>query len=88
MRFKSHGRKQTKLMVRTNSTEGSKRAEKSFKALFSLFQLEIAGEKIVYDGGVTLTFLSSGQSMQEALTFGCRIAGKKCGIQGYDGIVS
>ncbi|XP_073480847.1 ketohexokinase isoform X5 [Aquarana catesbeiana] len=32
--------------------------------------------------------LSKGQSMQEALTFGCRIAGKKCGIQGYDGIVS
>ncbi|CAJ0968611.1 unnamed protein product, partial [Ranitomeya imitator] len=32
--------------------------------------------------------LSNGQSMQEAITFGCRIAGKKCGIQGYDGIVS
>ncbi|XP_073525608.1 ketohexokinase-like [Phyllobates terribilis] len=32
--------------------------------------------------------LSRGQSMQEAITFGCRIAGKKCGIQGYDGIVS
>ncbi|XP_073413859.1 ketohexokinase isoform X3 [Dendrobates tinctorius] len=32
--------------------------------------------------------LSKGQSMQEAITFGCRIAGKKCGIQGYDGIVS
>ncbi|KAM5126288.1 ketohexokinase isoform 2-T2 [Mantella aurantiaca] len=32
--------------------------------------------------------LSKGQSMQEALTFGCRIAGKKCGIQGYDGIAS
>ncbi|XP_001371049.1 ketohexokinase isoform X3 [Monodelphis domestica] len=31
--------------------------------------------------------LSQGKSMQEALTFGCRIAGKKCGIQGYDGIV-
>ncbi|KAG8431779.1 hypothetical protein GDO86_019952 [Hymenochirus boettgeri] len=31
--------------------------------------------------------LSEGQSMQEALTFGCQIAGKKCGVQGYDGIV-
>ncbi|NXN97701.1 KHK Ketohexokinase, partial [Rhinopomastus cyanomelas] len=31
--------------------------------------------------------LSSGKSLQDALTFGCRIAGKKCGIQGFDGIV-
>ncbi|XP_072490082.1 ketohexokinase isoform X4 [Notamacropus eugenii] len=31
--------------------------------------------------------LSQGKSIQEALTFGCQIAGKKCGIQGYDGIV-
>ncbi|XP_053314447.1 ketohexokinase isoform X2 [Spea bombifrons] len=31
--------------------------------------------------------LSRGQTMQEALTFGCRVAGKKCGIQGYDGII-
>lgn len=31
--------------------------------------------------------LSRGQSMQEALTFGCQTAGKKCGVQGYDGIV-
>ncbi|XP_043839759.1 ketohexokinase isoform X2 [Dromiciops gliroides] len=31
--------------------------------------------------------LSQGKSLQEALTFGCQIAGKKCGIQGYDGIV-
>lgn len=30
---------------------------------------------------------SPGQSLQDALNFGCRIAGKKCGIQGYDGIV-
>lgn len=28
-----------------------------------------------------------GQSLRDALTFGCRIAGKKCGIHGYDGIV-
>ncbi|XP_069461617.1 ketohexokinase isoform X1 [Ambystoma mexicanum] len=31
--------------------------------------------------------LSTGKSVQEALTFGCQIAGKKCGLQGYDGIV-
>ncbi|XP_030633468.1 ketohexokinase isoform X1 [Chanos chanos] len=32
--------------------------------------------------------LSNGGSLKEALTFGCQIAGKKCGIHGYDGIVS
>ncbi|XP_063297902.1 ketohexokinase isoform X1 [Pelobates fuscus] len=31
--------------------------------------------------------LSMGQTMQDALTFGCQVAGRKCGIQGYDGIV-
>ncbi|OPJ79324.1 ketohexokinase isoform X1 [Patagioenas fasciata] len=31
--------------------------------------------------------LSAGRSLQDALTFGCQVAGKKCGIQGYDGIV-
>lgn len=31
--------------------------------------------------------LSQGNSMQEALRFGCQVAGKKCGVQGYDGIV-
>ena len=31
--------------------------------------------------------LPPGQSLRDALTFGCRIAGKKCGIHGYDGIV-
>ncbi|XP_032878255.1 ketohexokinase isoform X1 [Amblyraja radiata] len=31
--------------------------------------------------------LHNGKSIQEALTFGCQIAGKKCGFQGYDGIV-
>ncbi|KAM6407326.1 ketohexokinase isoform 2-T2 [Pluvialis apricaria] len=31
--------------------------------------------------------LSAGKSLQDALTFGCRIAGKKCGIQGFDGII-
>ncbi|NXW52038.1 KHK Ketohexokinase, partial [Nyctiprogne leucopyga] len=31
--------------------------------------------------------LSEGKSLQDALTFGCRIAGRKCGVQGFDGIV-
>ncbi|NXV81890.1 KHK Ketohexokinase, partial [Atlantisia rogersi] len=31
--------------------------------------------------------LSAGISLPDAITFGCRIAGKKCGIQGFDGIV-
>ncbi|KAM6086122.1 ketohexokinase isoform 1-T1 [Theristicus caerulescens] len=31
--------------------------------------------------------LSEGKSLQDALTFGCQIAGRKCGIQGFDGIV-
>ncbi|NXT21913.1 KHK Ketohexokinase, partial [Syrrhaptes paradoxus] len=31
--------------------------------------------------------LSAGRTLQDALTFGCRIAGRKCGIQGFDGIV-
>ncbi|MBN3296432.1 ketohexokinase isoform X1 [Amia ocellicauda] len=31
--------------------------------------------------------LSAGKSLQEALTFGCEIAGRKCGVYGYDGIV-
>lgn len=29
----------------------------------------------------------AGHSMQEALRFGCQVAGKKCGLQGFDGIV-
>ncbi|KAG7226646.1 hypothetical protein INR49_001816 [Caranx melampygus] len=30
--------------------------------------------------------LSNGGSLQEALTFGCRVAGRKCGFHGYEGI--
>ncbi|XP_067842481.1 ketohexokinase isoform X2 [Heptranchias perlo] len=51
-------------------------------------------EKLVDTLGAGDTFnaavlfaLYNGKSIQEALTFGCQIAGKKCGIQGYDGIV-
>ncbi|XP_028928285.1 ketohexokinase isoform X5 [Ornithorhynchus anatinus] len=31
--------------------------------------------------------LCQGKSVQEALVFGCQVAGKKCGLHGYDGIV-
>ncbi|KAM4866848.1 ketohexokinase isoform 1-T1 [Thomomys bottae] len=31
--------------------------------------------------------LSRGNSMQDSLRFGCRVAGTKCGLQGFDGIV-
>lgn len=31
--------------------------------------------------------LSKGDSMQDALRFGCQVAGKKCGLKGFDGIV-
>ncbi|KAM6220456.1 ketohexokinase isoform 2-T2 [Rhynchocyon petersi] len=31
--------------------------------------------------------LSQGKTMQEALRFGCQVAGRKCGLQGFDGIV-
>ncbi|XP_061846096.1 ketohexokinase [Colius striatus] len=31
--------------------------------------------------------LSEGRSLQDALTFGCQVAGRKCGFQGFDGIV-
>lgn len=34
-----------------------------------------------------LVLFSAGHSLQDALTFGCQIAGKKCGVHGYDGIL-
>lgn len=30
--------------------------------------------------------LSSGRTLQEAIIFGCKIAGAKCGLRGYDGV--
>ncbi|TRY90339.1 hypothetical protein DNTS_015231 [Danionella cerebrum] len=52
-------------------------------------------EKLVDTLGAGDTFnasvifsLSRGGSLQEALTFGCQIAGKKCGFHGYDGILN
>lgn len=51
-------------------------------------------EKLVDTLGAGDTFnasvlysLSKGGSLQDALTFGCQIAGKKCGVHGYDGIL-
>uniref|UniRef100_A0A671S067 Ketohexokinase n=1 Tax=Sinocyclocheilus anshuiensis TaxID=1608454 RepID=A0A671S067_9TELE len=51
-------------------------------------------EKLVDTLGAGDTFnasviysLSNGSSLQDALTFGCQIAGKKCGVHGYDGIL-
>ncbi|XP_062863866.1 ketohexokinase isoform X3 [Trichomycterus rosablanca] len=51
-------------------------------------------EKLVDTLGAGDTFnaaviynLSKGGTLQEALTFGCQIAGKKCGVHGYDGIL-
>ncbi|CAM4648571.1 hypothetical protein PO909_011476 [Leuciscus waleckii] len=51
-------------------------------------------EKLVDTLGAGDTFnasvmysLSNGGSLQDALTFGCQIAGKKCGVHGYDGIL-
>ncbi|XP_064002614.1 ketohexokinase isoform X3 [Pogoniulus pusillus] len=35
----------------------------------------------------TIFALSAGKSLQDALTFGCQIAGRKCGIQGFDSLV-
>nr|XP_033795551.1 ketohexokinase isoform X2 [Geotrypetes seraphini] len=31
--------------------------------------------------------LSTGKTIKEALTFGCQIAGRKCGVHGFDGIL-
>ncbi|XP_026969403.1 ketohexokinase isoform X5 [Sagmatias obliquidens] len=59
-----------------------------------LYQLLGYGDVVVDTLGAGDTFnasvifsLSQGKSMQEALSFGCQVAGKKCGLQGFDGIV-
>ena len=50
-------------------------------------------EKVVDTCGAGDTFnaatiyaLSSGRSLKESITFACRVAGYKCGIQGYEGV--
>ncbi|XP_012708178.2 ketohexokinase isoform X3 [Fundulus heteroclitus] len=47
--------------------------------------VDTLGAGDTFNAGVLYT-LSNGGSLQDALTFGCRIAGKKCGFHGYDGI--
>ena len=34
----------------------------------------------------TILALSDGQGIQDAITYGCRVAGAKCGMKGYDGL--
>ncbi|XP_062909882.1 ketohexokinase isoform X2 [Mobula hypostoma] len=48
--------------------------------------VDTLGAGDTFNAAVIFAFCN-GKSIQEALTFGCQIAGKKCGIQGYDGIV-
>lgn len=57
--------------------------------LYTLSNGEAAGPVplvLTRSGSDLLTFLSAGGSVQDALVFGCRIAGRKCGFHGYDGI--
>ena len=36
--------------------------------------------------GATISALSNGQSVKDAIRFGCQVAGAKCGIRGWDGL--
>ncbi|XP_039652785.1 ketohexokinase isoform X2 [Perca fluviatilis] len=47
--------------------------------------VDTLGAGDTFNSAVIFT-LSNGGSLQEALTFGCRVAGRKCGFHGYDGI--
>ncbi|XP_037534931.1 ketohexokinase [Nematolebias whitei] len=47
--------------------------------------VDTLGAGDTFNAGVIYT-LSNGGSLQDALSFGCRVAGKKCGFHGYDGI--
>ncbi|XP_074803373.1 ketohexokinase isoform X2 [Natator depressus] len=48
--------------------------------------LDTLGAGDTFNAAVILA-LSRGQRLQEALTFGCEVAGRKCGVHGYDSIV-
>ncbi|XP_024125699.1 ketohexokinase isoform X2 [Oryzias melastigma] len=48
--------------------------------------VDTLGAGDTFNAGV-IFMLSNGKSLQEALTFGCKIAGRKCGFHGYDGII-
>ncbi|KAF7207465.1 ketohexokinase isoform X4 [Nothobranchius furzeri] len=47
--------------------------------------VDTLGAGDTFNAGV-LYSLSNGGSLQDALTLGCRVAGRKCGFHGYDGI--
>ncbi|XP_053290302.1 ketohexokinase isoform X2 [Pleuronectes platessa] len=47
--------------------------------------VDTLGAGDTFNAAVIFT-LSRGGSVQDALTFGCRVAGRKCGFHGYDGI--
>ncbi|XP_056463094.1 ketohexokinase isoform X3 [Gadus chalcogrammus] len=48
--------------------------------------VDTLGAGDTFNAAVIFT-LSNGGNLQEALTFGCQVAGSKCGVHGYDGIV-
>ncbi|XP_036398659.1 ketohexokinase isoform X1 [Megalops cyprinoides] len=48
--------------------------------------VDTLGAGDTFNAAVILS-LSNGKSLQEALTFGCQVAGRKCGVHGYDDIV-
>ncbi|XP_032366304.1 ketohexokinase isoform X5 [Etheostoma spectabile] len=47
--------------------------------------VDTLGAGDTFNAAVIFT-LSNGGSLQEALSFGCQVAGRKCGFHGYDGI--
>ncbi|CAG5929660.1 unnamed protein product [Menidia menidia] len=47
--------------------------------------VDTLGAGDTFNAGVIYT-LSNGGSLQDALIFGCKVAGAKCGFHGYDGI--
>uniref|UniRef100_A0A8B9QM42 Ketohexokinase n=1 Tax=Apteryx owenii TaxID=8824 RepID=A0A8B9QM42_APTOW len=49
--------------------------------------VDTLGAGDTFNAAVIFALSEGRQSLQEAITFGCRVAGRKCGVQGYDGIV-
>ncbi|XP_056134879.1 ketohexokinase isoform X2 [Lampris incognitus] len=49
--------------------------------------VDTLGAGDTFNAAVIFT-LSNGGSLKHALTFGCQVAGRKCGVHGYDGIVA
>lgn len=54
------------------------------KKIFFIIAFVIISVNVNVDDTTSLS--SAGGSLQDALTFGCRVAGAKCGFHGYDGI--